>query len=101
MTTSYGESVTWQPERPRFKPLRLLVSWLLTAAALWIAAAILPGVDIEGAGGALAVAAVLAAVNAVLPPLMAALRLPFMLALGFLLVLALDALALKLASDVL
>jgi uncharacterized membrane protein YvlD (DUF360 family) len=101
MTPNYGESVTWQPERPRFKPLRLLVSWLLTAAALWIAAAILPGLDIEGTGGALAVAAVVAALNAVLPPLIAALRLPFMLALGFLLVLALNAFALKLASDAL
>jgi uncharacterized membrane protein YvlD (DUF360 family) len=101
MTPNYGESVTWQPDRPRLKPLRLLLSWLLTAAALWIAAAILPGVDIEGTGGALAVAAVVAALNAVLPPLIAALRLPFMLALGFLLVLALNALALKLASDVL
>jgi hypothetical protein len=37
----------------------------------------------------------------VLPPLLAALRLPFMLALGFVLVLILDALALKLASDLL
>jgi uncharacterized membrane protein YvlD (DUF360 family) len=100
MTPNYGESITWQPERPRFRPLRLLLSWLLTAVALWIAAAILPGVDIEATGGALAVAAVVALLNAVLPPLIAALRLPFMLALGFLLVLALDAFALRLASDV-
>jgi hypothetical protein len=63
MTTlpgSYGEAVVWQPERPRFKPLRLLLSWALTAASLWVAAAILPGVDIEGTGGALAVAVVVA-----------------------------------------
>jgi uncharacterized membrane protein YvlD (DUF360 family) len=97
----YGAAVTWQPERPRFKPLRLVLSWLLTAAALWIAAAILPGVDIEGAVGALAVAAVVALLNALLPPVIAALRLPFMLAVGFLLVLALNAFVLKLASDVL
>ena len=62
---------------------------------------ILPGVDIVGYGGALAVAAVVAVLNAVLPPLLAALRLPFMLALGFVLVLILDALVLKLASDLL
>ncbi len=98
---AYGEALTWQPERPRFKPLRLLLSWALTAAALWVAAAILPGVDIAGAWGALAVSAIVAVINAVLPPMLAALRLPFMLALGFLLVLALDALALKLASDLL
>jgi uncharacterized membrane protein YvlD (DUF360 family) len=101
VTASYAETVTWKPERPRFKPLRLLVSWFLTALALWIAAAILPGVDIAGTWGALAVAAVVAALNAVLPPLLAALRLPYMLALGFLLVLALNAVVLKLASDLL
>jgi uncharacterized membrane protein YvlD (DUF360 family) len=98
---SYGEAVSWEPERPRFKPLRLLLSWVLTAASLWVAAAILPGVDIAGAAGALAVAAVVAALNALIPPLLAALRLPFMLALGFLLVLAANAIVLKLASDAL
>ena len=98
---AYGEAVDWQPERPRFKPLRLLLSWALTAVSLWVAAAILPGVDIEGAAGAFGVAAVVAVLNALLPPLVAALRLPFMLALGFLLVLAVNALVLKLASDLL
>jgi uncharacterized membrane protein YvlD (DUF360 family) len=97
----YGEAVSWQPERPRFKPFRLVLSWALTAVSLWVAAAILPGVDIEGTGGALAVAAVVAVLNALLPPLLAALRLPFMLALGFLLVLALNAFVLELAADVL
>jgi uncharacterized membrane protein YvlD (DUF360 family) len=97
----YGEAVTWHPERPRFKPLRLLLSWVLTAAALWIAAAILPGVDIEGTWGALAVAVVVAVLNAVLPPILAALRLPFTLALGFVLVFVLNAVVLRLASDVL
>jgi uncharacterized membrane protein YvlD (DUF360 family) len=101
LPASYGEAVSWQPERPRFKPLRLLLSWALTAVSLWVAATILPGVDIEGTGGALAVAAVVAVLNALLPPLLAALRLPFMLALGFLLVLAVNAIVLKLASDVL
>jgi uncharacterized membrane protein YvlD (DUF360 family) len=99
--TEYGEAVSWQPERPRIKPLRLLLSWFLTAAALWIAAAILPGVDIEGAWEALGVALVVGVLNAVLPPLLAALRLPFMLAVGFVLVLALDAVVLTLASDLL
>ena len=46
-------------------------------------------------------AAVVAVLNAVLPPLLAALRLPYMLALGFVLVLILNALVLKLASDLL
>jgi uncharacterized membrane protein YvlD (DUF360 family) len=101
MPSTYGQTVAWQPDRPRFKPLRLLVSWVLTAVALWVAAAILPGVDIERTGGALAVAAVVAVLNAVLPPILAALRLPFMIALGFVLVLLLNAAVLKLASDAL
>ena len=98
---SYGEAVVWNPELPRFRPVRLLVAWASTAAALWVAAAILPGVSIEGTGGALAVAVVVAVLNALLPPVIAALRLPFMLALGFILVLILNALVLQLASDVL
>jgi uncharacterized membrane protein YvlD (DUF360 family) len=98
---TYGEAVTWQPERPRLKLLRLLLSWTLTAASLWVAAAILPGVDIERTGGALAVAGLVAVLNALLPPLLAALRLPFMLVLGFVLVLALNAFVLEFASHVL
>jgi uncharacterized membrane protein YvlD (DUF360 family) len=46
------------------------------------------------------VAALVAIMNAVLPPLVAALRLPFMVAVGFLLVLALDAAMLLWASDI-
>ena len=98
---AYGEAVEWEPERPRFKPLRLLLSWILTATSLWVAAAILPGVDIVGYPGALLVAIVIAILNALLPPVLAALRLPFMLALGFVLVLILNALLLEFASRVL
>src|SRR6476661_73523 len=77
------------------------IAMALTAASLWVAAAILPGVDIVGVGGALAVAVVVAVLNALLPPVLAALRLPFMLALGFVLVLLLNALLLEFASRVL
>ena len=98
---AYGEAVTWEPVRPKYKPVRVVLSWALTAAALWVAAAILPGVDISGAAGALLVAVVVAILNAALPPVLAALRLPFTVALGFILVLLLNAFVLKLASDVL
>jgi uncharacterized membrane protein YvlD (DUF360 family) len=101
MTSAYGETVSWQPDRLPFKPIRLLVTWALTALAIEVTAAVLPGVDIDAHGGALLVAIVVAAVNAVLPPILAALRLPFMLALGFLLVLVVNAFALYFASDVL
>jgi uncharacterized membrane protein YvlD (DUF360 family) len=99
MTADYADALTWHPERPRFKLSRLLLSWLLTAAALWFAAAILPGVDVDTFGGALLMALAIAALNAVLPPLLAALRLPFTVALGFVLVLVLNALVLKVGSD--
>ena len=99
--SSYGEAVAWEPERPRFRPLRLLISWALTAISLWAAAMILPGVDVVNHWGALAVAAVVAIINAILPPILAALRLPFMLALGFVLVLIANAVALQVAGRVL
>ena len=94
----YGQTVAWHPERPRFRPVRLFISLMVTAGALAIAAAVLPGVDTGATGSAFAVAVVIAVLNAVLPPLLAALRLPFTVALGFILVLVLDALALQLAA---
>jgi uncharacterized membrane protein YvlD (DUF360 family) len=98
-TSTYAEPVSWQPERPRFKPIRLLLGWVTAAIALLVAAALVPGVSVNNFGGALLVALFIAIVNAVLPPIVAALRLPLMLVLGFLIVLFLDAWMLKLASD--
>jgi uncharacterized membrane protein YvlD (DUF360 family) len=97
----YGDAVTWHPERLKFKPLHLLLSWLLTAVALWFAALILPGVSVVDHGAALAMAAVVAILNALLPPVIAALRLPFMLGIGFILVLLLNALVLQIGSNIL
>jgi uncharacterized membrane protein YvlD (DUF360 family) len=91
----------WHPVKPRLRPLRLLVAWVVSAVALYVAVAILPGVGLEGPAGALVIAAVIAILNAVLPPVVAALRLPFTLVVGFLLVLAVDAFALVLAADLL
>jgi uncharacterized membrane protein YvlD (DUF360 family) len=92
---TYGRSTSWQPERPRLRLFPLLVSWFATGVALMVAAWILPGVNIQSFGGALVVAVIVAALNAVLPPLLAALRLPLTLVLGFLLVLIADALILQ------
>ena len=99
--SEYGEPVRWQPERPRFRPIRLLISWALTAVSLCSAALILPGVTVVERGGAFAMAGVVAIINAVIPPVLAALRLPFMLALGFILVLIANAVALLIGSDLL
>jgi uncharacterized membrane protein YvlD (DUF360 family) len=97
---TYGERTAWRPERPRLRPLHLLTAWIVNAIALVIAAGIVPGVHIDNFWGALLVAAVLAALNAVVPPLLAALRLPFTLVAGFLLVLIADALMLLGAARV-
>ena len=97
---TYGHSTAWKPERPRLRLFPLLVSWVATGAALMVAAWILPGVHIDGFWGALVVAAVIAVLNAVIPPVLAALRLPLTLVLGFLLVLIADALMLLIAAEV-
>ena len=88
---TYGELPAWTPARPKIKPVRVVVSWLVAAAALLIAAAIVPGVHVNGFAGAVIASAVIGVLNAILPPLVAALRLPFMVLLGFLLVLFVDA----------
>jgi uncharacterized membrane protein YvlD (DUF360 family) len=69
---TYGLSTSWQPERPRLRLFPLLVSWLATGVALMVAAGILPGVHIDSFWGALLVAAIVAALNAVIPPVLAA-----------------------------
>jgi uncharacterized membrane protein YvlD (DUF360 family) len=96
-TATYGDS--WRPERPRLKLFPLLVAWFATGVALMVAAWILPGVDIKSFWAALGVAAIVAALNAVIPPILAALRLPLTLVLGFLLVLIADALILQIAGS--
>ncbi len=95
----FGEGVKWEPARPRFRASGLIVAWLVAAIAVMVAAAIVPGVAIEDFWGAFAVAVVVAVLNAVLPPLVAALRLPYMLLVGFALLLVVDAVMLFLASD--
>src|SRR4051812_8135505 len=87
----YGRSGAWRPERPRWRVFPLVVSWLATGVALMVAAGLLPGVRIDSFWGALLVAVVAAALNAVIPPVLAALRLPATLVVGVLLVLAADA----------
>ena len=84
--------------RPKIKPFRLLVSWLVAAAALFIAAWIVPHVAIQTFLGAVVVSLVIAVLNALIPPLVAAIKLPLTLVLGFLIILVLDALMLLAAS---
>jgi uncharacterized membrane protein YvlD (DUF360 family) len=58
-------------------------------------------VRLDEPGSAFVVAAAVAVINAVVPPLIAALRLPYMIAFGFVLILLADAFALVIADDVL
>jgi len=96
---TYGERPAWEVVRPRFHIFRVLASWVISALALLGAAWIVPGAHINDFGSALVVAVVIAALNAILPPVVAALRLPFIALLGFLLVLVVDALMLMAADS--
>ena len=83
---AYGEKAVWARRGPasgRSAP-RLVV---LATLALLVAAWIVPGAAVESFGGAFVAAAVIAVLNAIVPPVIAALRLPLMLVLGLLLVL--------------
>jgi uncharacterized membrane protein YvlD (DUF360 family) len=93
-TTDYGHRPHRDDIRPEIHLWRLALGLLVGGVAVLIAAGIVPGFDVGGFWAAVAVALLIAAINAILPPLIAALRLPFTVALAFLLVLAADVAAL-------
>jgi uncharacterized membrane protein YvlD (DUF360 family) len=95
----YGERPAWEVARPRYNVFHVLAAWALSALALLGAAWLVPGAHINDFSSALVVAVVIAALNAILPPAVAALRLPFIALLGFLLVLVVDALMLMAADS--
>jgi uncharacterized membrane protein YvlD (DUF360 family) len=82
------------------QPARLVLRWLLSAAALLVAAAIVPGVAVEGFWGALTAALLIAVINAILPPILAALPIPYPLGITLVLTLLLDAAMIQWAADV-
>jgi uncharacterized membrane protein YvlD (DUF360 family) len=94
------DAPTWQPERLRYRPLPVVVGWLSSAAALLFAAWVVPGVSIDGFRGAAITALLIGILNAVLNPIAAALKIPFMAVLGFLIALILDAVMLMIASGI-
>jgi uncharacterized membrane protein YvlD (DUF360 family) len=100
VSTAYGEAPGWQPERPRFRVGQLVLGWLLGAASLLVATKLIPGASDSTFRAALVAAAIIALLNAVLPPLVAALRVPFTALLGFFLVLFVDAAMLLLAGRI-
>jgi uncharacterized membrane protein YvlD (DUF360 family) len=90
----------WRPDRLKINPLHAAVRWIVGTVALYIAAGLVPGFAIKGVGGAVVVLILIVVFNAILSPLLAALRLPYTIVLGFLLVLFVDAGLLVLAAEV-
>jgi len=97
---TFAEEPTWHAEQPRIRAPHLVLQWIVSAIALLVATWIVPGADVRNFWSALFAAAVIAILNAILPPLVAALRLPFTLITGFLAVLVLDALMLMAADSI-
>jgi uncharacterized membrane protein YvlD (DUF360 family) len=100
VSRTYGERPAWRPGRPRYRPEQVGLSWLLAGLSLVVATKLVPGASDSDFRAALVAAAIIALLNAVLPPLVAALRLPFTALLGFFLVLFLDAGMLLLAGRI-
>jgi putative membrane protein len=77
----------------------LLLHWILNAAALWVAAAIVPGLEFHGGlGRLLLVAAVFGIVNSLLRPLLAILTCPLILLTLGLFMLVINALMLMITG---
>ena len=75
-----------------------LVRWVIGALALWIASAIVPGMEIHGAGNFLLAALLLGLVNAIVRPIVLLLTLPLTILTLGLFLLVVNALMLKVVA---
>ncbi len=98
-SSGYGEPVVWQPRSPTIRPWPLAVAWVGSALGILVAAYIVPGNSVDGFFGALLVALAVGILNGIVPPVIAALRLPYTVGAGFILVLIADALMLLAVSN--
>ncbi len=96
--TTHGQAPRRTDVIPQLRPTRLVLSLVVNAVAVFVAAGILPGLEVGDFWQALLAAAVIGLLNAALSPLVAAVRLPYTVATSFLLVLVLDALIILLAD---
>src|SRR5512132_4439187 len=87
----YGRKPRRADVRPQLRPGRLLLGWLVGAVAVYVAAAMLPRFNVGDFWVALLAAALIGLLTALLPPFIAAIRLPYTVATTFLLVLLIDA----------
>lgn len=78
--------------------LHIVVSWFVSALALWIVARVVPGIDLSGFGEALIATVVIAIVNATIGPVLKFLTFPLTLLTLGLFLLVVNAFLLKLAS---
>ena len=78
--------------------MHLIVSWFVSALALWLVAQILPGIQLSGFGSALVATVVIAIVNGTVGVVLKILTFPLTLVTLGLFLLVVNAFLLKLAS---
>jgi putative membrane protein len=78
--------------------IHIVVSWLVSALALWIVAQIIPGIQVRGFGSALVASIVIALVNFFVGPVLHFLALPFTILTLGLFLLVVNGFLLKLSS---
>jgi len=78
--------------------LHFLISWLLSALALWLVAQIVSGIELRGFGAAMLATAVIAIVNVVIGPILRFFTFPLVILTLGLFLLVINAILLKLAS---
>jgi putative membrane protein len=78
--------------------LHFLVSWLLSAFALWLVAQIVSGIELRGFGAAMIATAVIAIVNAIIGPILRFFTFPLVILTLGLFLLIINAILLKLAA---
>lgn len=81
--------------------MRLLLSWVLSAVAVWLVAQVVPGISVHGPVAALVAALVIGFINATIGALLKILTFPLTLLTLGLFWLVINALMLELASAVL
>jgi putative membrane protein len=78
--------------------VHLIVSWLLSALALWLVARIMPGIEVRNFGDALIATVVIAVLDVTVLPILKFLTFPLTLLTLGLFLLVINAFILKLAS---
>jgi uncharacterized membrane protein YvlD (DUF360 family) len=92
--SEHGAQPSRADVRPPLRPSRLILSLLVNAASIYLAALIVPGFHVGSFSESIFAALFIAALNAVLSPAIAAVRLPYTVATSFLALLVLNALLL-------